>query len=106
MKLGIIISTDGAEAVWNAFRLANLARSKKDDVSIFLVGRGVDYEKTSEPRFDSVAEAEKLVRTGGRLMACGTCLKSRGKEGSNICPVSSLGELYEMVHDSEKVLSF
>ncbi|MBI2445314.1 DsrE family protein [Candidatus Micrarchaeota archaeon] len=106
MKLGIVISTDEAEAVWNALRLANLALSMKDDVAVFLVGRGVDYEKTSEPQFDNVAETQKLVESGGRLMACGTCLKSRGMQGSNICPVSSLGELYRLVRDSDKVISF
>ncbi len=106
MKLGIIISTSEAESAWNAFRLANFARAKKDDVSVFLVGQGVDYDKTSDAQFDSKGEAEKLLQTGGRIMACGSCLKTRGKQGSPICPISSLGELYELVTGSDKVVSF
>jgi uncharacterized protein involved in oxidation of intracellular sulfur len=52
VKLGIVISSNIAETNWNALRLANLALSKGDDVSIFLVGEGVEYEKNSSTQFD------------------------------------------------------
>jgi uncharacterized protein involved in oxidation of intracellular sulfur len=106
MKLGIVISTDEVEAVWNAFRLANFSRGKGDEVQIFLVGKGVDYEKASTEKFDALGEARKLLQAGGKIMACGTCLKIRQKGGSDVCPISSIKDLYDLVNESDKVLSF
>ncbi len=106
MKLAIVISTDEAETAWNAFRLANFSRDKGDETRVFLVGKGVEYEETSGEKFDTVGEAKKLVQSGGRIMACGTCLKIRQKEGSDLCPISSLKDLYELVRESDKVVSF
>ena len=45
MRLAIILSTKHAETNWNALRLANLATSKGDNVSVFLTGEGVEYDK-------------------------------------------------------------
>ena len=47
MKLAIILSTNNTETNWNALRLANIALSKGDIVTIFLLGEGVEYEKNS-----------------------------------------------------------
>ena len=44
MKLAIILSTKHAETNWNALRLANVAVSKGDTVSVFLTGEGVEYD--------------------------------------------------------------
>jgi len=106
MKLGIVISTREPETTWNAFRLANFALAKKDEVSVFLVGQGVDYDRADTARFDAVHEAGKFVQSGGRIMACGTCLKTREKPDSPLCPISSLAELYELITASDKVVSF
>jgi uncharacterized protein involved in oxidation of intracellular sulfur len=106
MKLGVIISTDEAETVWNAFRIANFSRAKNDEVRVFLVGKAVDYEISSSEKFDAVGEAKKLIQTGGNIMACGTCLKIRQKEGNTLCPISSLKDLYDLVNECEKIVSF
>jgi len=42
MTIGIVISTNDAETVWNAFRLANYALNQGDTVSVFLLGKGVE----------------------------------------------------------------
>ncbi len=42
MTIGIVISTNDAEMVWNAFRLANHALNQGDTVSVFLLGKGVE----------------------------------------------------------------
>lgn len=44
MKLAIIISTNNSETNWNALRLANFAIKRGDEVKIFLIGQGVEYE--------------------------------------------------------------
>jgi len=106
MELGIVITTNEPETVWNAFRLANFSRSKGDEVSIFLVGKGVEYGKTSGGKFDAVAEVGKLVQAGGKIMACGTCLELRGEKGGALCPMSSLKDLYALVEKSDRVVTF
>ncbi len=106
MKLGVVVSTDEAEAAWNAFRLCNFARAKGDEVRVFLVGKGVDFEKSSSEKFDSAGEAKKLLEAGGKIMACGTCLKIRERGGSELCPLSGLKDLYELVRECDKVVSF
>ena len=50
-----------------------------------------------------IAEFKKLK---GKIYACGTCLKVRGKEESKICPVSTMSDLLKMVEGSDKVLVF
>ena len=44
MKLGIIIYSTDAEVVFNAFRLANFSLKEKDEVRLFLLSSGVEYE--------------------------------------------------------------
>ena len=47
MNVLFIISTDDAETAYNAMRLANVAVKKSDDVSVFMLGKGVLFEKSS-----------------------------------------------------------
>jgi uncharacterized protein involved in oxidation of intracellular sulfur len=47
MKVLFIISTDDGETIYNAMRLANVAVKKGDEVSVFMLGKGVLYEKNS-----------------------------------------------------------
>lgn len=41
MKIGIIISSNDAEICWNALRYANFCLGEKDEVTVFLTGKGV-----------------------------------------------------------------
>ena len=43
MKLAIVLSSNVSETNWNVFRLANVALSNGDVVSVFLLGKGVEY---------------------------------------------------------------
>ena len=47
MNLLIIISVNDGETMYNAIRLANVAVSKGDEVSVFMLGQGVCFEKSS-----------------------------------------------------------
>ncbi len=105
-KIGIIISSNDPETVWNAFRLANYSVQEGDTVSIFLVGKGVEAPKISSTNYEVKGLMEKFSDAGGKILACGTCLKSRGSEGSKLCPVSSLSDLYKIVKTNEIILSF
>ncbi|MBI5047123.1 DsrE family protein [Candidatus Micrarchaeota archaeon] len=106
MKLGIVISTSDIEAAWNAFRLAIFSKKEGDEVTVFLVGKAVDYEDKSTEHFPAKNEAEKFASAGGAILACGTCLKLRNKTGDNLCPISSLRDLYALVKESDKVVCF
>ena len=52
MNVLFIISTDDAETAYNAMRLANVAVKKEDDVSVFMLGKGVLFEQSSTEQFN------------------------------------------------------
>lgn len=106
MKLGIIIYSNDAETVWNAFRFANFSLKEGDAVKIFLLAKGVEYEKLDSEQFAIKEQTKIFFDTGGKIFACGTCLKSRESEGSEMCPISTMKDLYELVKESDKVVSF
>ncbi len=54
MKTLFIISTSDGETIYNAMRLANVAVKKGDDVSVFMLGKGVLYEKVSDDQFNVI----------------------------------------------------
>lgn len=106
MKLGLILYSSDAEVIWNVFRLANLSLTEKDEVKIFLLAKGVEYESISTDKFNIIKLAQDFVDAGGKILACGTCLKLRQKDGSQLCPISNLKELYNLVKESDRVLTF
>ncbi len=106
MKIGVIISSNNAETVWNAFRFVNFAIDKKDDVNIFLIGKGVEYENISNEQFNIIEQVEKFVSSRGKIFACGTCLKQRNSAGSNLCPLSTMKDMHRIVTESDKILTF
>ncbi len=106
MKLGIIIYSNDAETVWNVFRLANFSLKAGDTVKIFLLAKGVEYESLDSEKYHIKEQAKSFLDNAGKIFACGTCLKSRAAEGSETCPMSTMKDLYALVKDSDKVLSF
>lgn len=106
MKLGIVISSNDAETIWNAFRLGNFALAKKDQISVFLLGKGVECESLDTDAFSITTQMEQLVNGGGQILACGTCLNLRKQESTEYCPISTLENLYQLIQESDKVLTF
>jgi len=106
MKTGIIMSTNDAETCWNAFRFANFSLNNKDEVNIFLIGKGVEYEQISNDQFNIIEQAEKFQEAAGKIFACGTCLKQRNSAGSNLCPISTMRDMYRIILESDKILTF
>jgi sulfur relay (sulfurtransferase) complex TusBCD TusD component (DsrE family) len=105
MKLGIIVTQTEPETVFNALRLALYSLQQKDQVRIFLSGKGVDIDKIEDSQFDVKGQAQKVLDAGGEFLACGACLKLRNSEGSEICPLSTLKDHYEVIRDSDKVIT-
>ncbi|MCX6089987.1 MAG: DsrE family protein [Candidatus Atribacteria bacterium] len=106
MKIGIILYSNDAETVWNAFRLGNFVLKSGDTVKVFLMAKGVECESLSTNQFDITEQMHALVENGGNILACGTCLKIRQKGGTELCPLSTMKDLYELIKESDKVVTF
>ena len=107
MKIGIIISQTNPETIWNTFRLANFALKQGDEVKIFLVGQGVEYEAGNSEKFNIKEQSEEFLKSDkAQIMACGTCLKLREQEATSTCPMSTMKDLYTLVQECDKVLTF
>ncbi len=106
MKLGIVISTNDPEEVWNAFRLANVALKDNHIVKVFLVNSGVEAEDIKSEQFPVQEQLKVFVEGKGALLACGTCMKNRQKESSDFCPIATMKDLLDIVAWADKVVSF
>ena len=107
MKLGIIISQKNPETVWNAFRLANFSIKQGGKVTIFLIGEGVEYEASSSEKFNIQEQTAEFLKSGkAEILACGTCLKLRNQKATNTCPLSSMKDLYKLIQQNDKILTF
>ena len=106
MKIGVIISSNDPETCWNALRYANFCLEQKDEVKMFFMGKGVEYQKIGTDKFNTAEQAAKFMQAGGRIYACGSCIKSREQEGSEMCPISTMKDMYDLVRESDKVVTF
>jgi sulfur relay (sulfurtransferase) complex TusBCD TusD component (DsrE family) len=106
MRIGIVISSNDAETCWNAIRYANFALGQKDEVKIFFMGKGVEYQNISTDKFKTVEQAEDFVKSGGKIYACGSCIKLRNQAGTEMCPINTMKDMYEIIKESDKVVTF
>ena len=105
MKLGIILNSNDPETAWNALRLENTALGAGHEVSLFLMGSGVEVEEIKNEKFNVVEVLKKFLDSKGNMLACGTCLKVRQQE-AGVCPVSTMSQLVQLIADSDKVVTF
>lgn len=101
-----MIYSDDSETVWNAFRFGNFALSQKDQVNVFLLGKGVESESIDTDKFKVTEQIKSFVGNGGKVFACGSCLKIRNSEGSETCPLSTMKDLYTLIKASDKIVTF
>jgi uncharacterized protein involved in oxidation of intracellular sulfur len=106
MNIGIIIETNEPEKAWNGVRFANTALKKGHHVKIFLMSAGVEIESITHERYNAKHQIDDFVRSNGTVLACGTCIKSRAQEESDVCPISTMTDCLDMVEWAEKVITF
>ncbi|MBI5332942.1 MAG: DsrE family protein [Candidatus Aenigmarchaeota archaeon] len=106
MKIGIVIGTNEAEVVWNAFRFGVTSLKANHEAKIFLINKGVEIEDIKNEKYNVKEQTDLFIENKGKILVCGTCLKSRQKEGSNVCPISTMKDLLELVEESDKFLTF
>ena len=105
-KLAVVLSQSDPETAFNAFRVAQYALDAGDDVSVFLIGKGVDLDRIDDATYNVKEKAQAYQAAGGKILACGTCLQMHGSSGSKLCPVSTMKDLYDLIRSSDRVLTF
>ena len=106
MKIGIVLNSNEPETAWNALRFGVAALASKHEVTLFLMGKGVEYLDVRHEKFNIQKEVESFTKNKGCILACGTCLKLREKESSKVCPISTMQDLLALVEECDKVLTF
>ena len=60
MNVLVIIYSDDAETIYNAMRLANIGIEKGDEVSVFMLGKGVLFEQAGSEPFDVMGQINQF----------------------------------------------
>ena len=106
LKIGIVLSTNEAELAWNAFRFGIRAIENNHTVRTFLLAHGVECEDVIDDKFNVKQMMQDYVSKGGVILTCGSCLKIRNKEGTQLCPISTMQDMVDLTVESDRVLTF
>jgi len=106
VKLALILYSNDAETVWNALRLGVFSLMQQDSVEIFLFGKGVEMQELNQEKFNISEQLSSFLENGGKILACGTCLKLRETHQSDSCKISTLKDLHTLIATADKVLTF
>ncbi len=106
MKIGIILETNEPEKAWNGVRFGNTALNHGHEVRIFLMSAGVEIESILDEKYNAKKQVDEFVRNNGRILACGTCLKARNQDTSNVCTISTMVDCLHMVEWADRVITF
>ena len=106
MKSGIVVSTNDSEVCWNAFRFGNIALKENHPANVFLINKGVEAECFKDEKFSVNEQLRSFVESKGEILVCGSCLKVRQKEGSEVCPISTMKDLLKLVEECDKLRTF
>lgn len=104
--IGIVISSGDAETVWNALRLGIAAESKGDSVVVFVISKAVDVFMKDTSKFDIPKTSLEFLKLGGDIYTCATCAAMRHTENVQMCTITSIYDLYEIVKRSKKLVTF
>lgn len=111
MHFAIIIYSNDAETVWNAFRFANTTLSHNNRVDVFLLGKGVEAATVSTLKYDVQEQMDIFRGKGGALIGCGLCCETRKDEMPFLqeglrCEMGSMQQLYGLVAEADKIITF
>ncbi|MCC6207540.1 MAG: DsrE family protein, partial [Gammaproteobacteria bacterium] len=79
---------------------------KGHSVRLFLMSAGVEIERLRDGNYDVVAQLEEFSVNGGKVLACGACMKARNQSESDVCPLSTMNDCVEMVEWADKTVTF
>jgi len=112
MKLGVIIYSNDLETIFNAFDFAAYGLKSGDQVEVCLLGKGVEAEFLSKTEayagqpYKLIEQMQSFVESGGEILASAKCLAARELGLSKLCTSSTVSEIYEVVKESDKVVTF
>ena len=106
MKVGIVIYSNDPETAWNAFRFANFSLSMHDEVSVFLLGSGVESKSLDTDKIKVTEQLQTFANRGGKIFACGVCLEFHQLSAPETFAVSTMKDLYEIIKESDKIVTF
>ena len=117
MKVLIILNDPpyGTERVYNGLRLATNLLTKQEDaeVSLFLMGDAASAAKSGQQTPNGYYNLERMlasvVRKGGMVQVCGTCMDARGLTDTELlvgASRSTMDALAELTVAADKVLVF
>lgn len=104
----------GSERTYNGLRLAGaVAKQEGNKVRVFLIGDGASAahrnQKVPQGFYNVEVMFGNVVRNGGEVGICGTCMDARGMGESDIAEGthrSTLAELAEWTVWADKILVF
>jgi len=105
MKSGIVVHSNDPETVWNAFRFAN-ATPAGDEVKVFLIGKGIEWESLDTDTFKVTEQIERFVDAGGKVLICSRSLEIHQLKAPEKFTLATLKELYDIVKESDKIITF
>ena len=106
MRLGIILETNEPEKAWNGIRFANTALKNGHEVKLFLMSAGVEAESITHEKYNVQKQLHDFAENKGTILACGTCIKGRNQNASDVCPISTMMDCLAMVEWADKVVTF
>ena len=106
MKYAIVINTQESETVWNALRFGSAALSRGHQVTIFLLGPAVGIDAIEDERFNVKRLLERFEELGGSALSCGTCLRIRQMDSSELCPISTMDDLVRLTEEADRAFVF
>ena len=111
MKVAIVLYSNDAETVWNAFRYANTCRAYDDHTTIFLMGKGIEAISIQSLKFDIEEQVQIFEELEGKVIGCGVCCESRKEIMPNLenelqCELGSMQDFYVLIKESDKVITF
>lgn len=104
----------GSERTYNGLRVAgHLSKQEGNSVRVFLIGDGASSahrnQKTPQGFYNIEVMLGNVIRHGGAVGICGTCMDARGMNDGDISEGthrSTLAELAEWTAWADKVLVF
>lgn len=111
MKIAIIIYSAEPETVWNAFRLGSASLAYDDEVSVFLLGTGVEAMNIKSLKYNIREQVEIFLEHGGKMLGCELCCNTRADEMPFLkqdigCELGSMQDLYSIIKEADRIISF
>ena len=111
MKIALVVYSNEPEVIWNAFRLGTTSLTYDNEVTVFLLGSGVEAPTLGTLKFDVQEQLTLFRQEGGNLIGCGVCCEIRRDnmpllEEQLDCEIGSMQTLYGLIAEADKIITF